>query len=102
MLEDFLNHKLLINIKGATVEELRKLDELIGVCYISGNKIYTRPSKDDMYLHCRTSIANTKFISFSLGSIDVFDDNKHIPYIMYYELLNDIKISPNEIESLFV
>lgn len=98
LLNQFLNHELLINIKGATREELKKLDDLINVTYISGEKIAGRPSKDDMFLHCRENsiIGIDKYLSFSLKACDAFKRNEPMPYINYYDLLNVGSIELNE------
>lgn len=103
MLEEFLDHKLLINIKGASIEELRKLDDLIGVKYLSNKTIEDNPSKIDRYLHCRISKEfNRKYISFSLYPVDVFEERKPMPSISYLDLLtNDFEIKENELDRIF-
>jgi len=104
MLEEFLDHKLLINIKGASVEELRKLDELIGVKFLSNRTIEDIPSKDDRYLHCRTSQEfDRKYISFSMDPIDAFEERKPMPYVYYYEILclaNNFELKEDDLMNL--
>ena len=102
MLEDFMNHKLLIRITGATIDELKKLDNVIQLPYLSGDKIYEKytDTKAERYLHHR---AGKDGVSFSEKPVDVFDENRPIPFINYYELTeNNMEISSEEIEELFV
>ena len=99
MLEEFLDHKLLINIQGASIDELKELDKIINMPYLSGDRLYEKYVNRAMYLHHR---AGKDGLSFSNEPVDVFDGYKPIPFVMYYELFKDIKISPEEIESLFV
>lgn len=99
MLEEFLNHKLLINIQGASIDELKELDKIINMPYLSGDRIYEKYVNEARYLHHRVGRHG---LSFSNGPVDVCDGDKPMPFVMYYELLHEIKISPEEIESLFV
>ena len=104
MLEDFLDHKLLINIKGASIEELRELDKLIGVRYLSNKTMEDTPSKDDRYLHCRTSQEfDRKYISFSMDPVDVFEEHKPMPYVYYHEILcsvNSFELKEDDLMNL--
>jgi len=101
MLEEFMKHKLLIDISGATVNELKELDRIINMPYLSGDRIYEKyiNANKTMYLHHRIGKVG---LSFSKTPNDAYDNNKPMPYVHYSELLHEIKISPEEIESLFV
>ena len=97
-----MNHKLLIRVTGATIDELKELDKVIKLPYLSGDKIYEKytDTSTERYLHHR---AGKGGISFSKDPVDVFDGNKPIPFINYYELFEDnIEISSEEIEGLFI
>ena len=99
MLEEFMNHKLLICITGATIDDLKELDRIIDMPYMSGDRLYEKYVDRARYLHHRVGRDG---LSFSDNPVDVFDNDKPIPYVMYYELFKDIKVSPEEIERLFV
>lgn len=99
MLEEFLNHKLLINIQGASIDELKKLDKIINMPYRSGDRLYEKYVGEARYLHHRVG---TDGLSFSSVPVDAFDNFKPMPYVDYFEILHDIKISSEEIESLFL
>ena len=101
MLEEFMNHELLICINGASIDDLKELDRIINIPHVSGDRIYEKyvGSKQSMYLHHRVG---SEGLSFSYEPEDILDGYKPMPFIMYYELLHDIKISPEEIESLFI
>lgn len=85
MFEEFLNHKLLIRIAGATIDDLKELDKIIGLPYLSGDRLYEKYTNTSVerYLHHRV---NKGGLSFSDKPVDVYDGNKPIPFINYYEL----------------
>lgn len=88
MLEDFLNHKLLIRITGATIDDLKELDKVIGLPYMSGDRLYEKYTNTsaERYLHHRTNRTDRDGLSFSDNPVDVFDGDRPIPFINYYEL----------------
>ena len=106
-LKKFLNHELLINIGGATVDDLKELDGLIKIDYCSGEKIYEAHLSPytNKYLHCRVTTDGEQGLTFSEKPYDVYNGYMSMPFITYRELLDSfytIDATPEEIERLFV
>lgn len=96
MLEEFLNRKIHINTKGATIEDLKKLDEIIGLPWASGAKLY------ELYINTSTDryiCLNTKGDAIVYA---LYEQPMHIVgYTEFIESQKPIEISSVEIESLF-
>lgn len=96
MLEQFLNRKLMINTKGATIEDLKELDRIINLPWASGQRLY------EIY----TDTSENRFIMISkYDECIVFTYiGENMPYISYAEFIEQhkkINVSSEELESLF-
>ena len=96
MLEEFLDRKIHINTKGATIEDLKKLDKIIGLPWASGVKLY------ELY----TDTSTDRYICRNIeGDAIVYALYEHprrvVGYAEFIESQKPIEISSVEIESLF-
>ena len=96
MLEEFLNREIYINTKGATIEDLKKLDKIIGLPWASGAKLYElyTNTSTDRYI-CRNITGDG--IVYALYE----QPRRVIGYAEFIENQKPIEISSVEIESLF-
>ena len=53
LLEKFFNHDILIDVRKATNDELKELEEAIDVRYVDGQHLYPRASDNSNFLHFR-------------------------------------------------
>ena len=101
ILKDFYTHKLLIDITGASKEELDELESVIDCKYVDNchlsSHMPANPSKP-LYLHCREK---EKGVTRSDYPKD-YATERPIEYINYMDLIGkDINISEEEIEKLY-
>ena len=102
MLEEFLNHKLMINTKGATIEDLKELDKIINLPWASGQRLYEiyTDTSEDRFIMISTQGGRIVFSYIS----DLRERNENMPYVSYAEFIEEhkeINVSTEELENLF-
>ena len=106
-LQDFYNHKLLIDASYATKEELTKLSEATKKRWSSGHLL---PSIDlsnrAIYLHCYAYNEGVNSIRMSIFPTETGGERSNpMPYVSIREFLEGeitpIKVNEEDIENLF-
>lgn len=106
MLEDFLNHKITIEVYTSDRFGLMSLQELTGLKYSSGDDLYTNDNGgvNHRFLHCRETKRGRQ-VTYSSQSYDVFNGYQDMPsvkleyFLEYYSKNTEIK--EEEYDSLF-
>lgn len=112
-LDQFLHHELLIDIGGASQEELKELDNIIKIPLRSGQTLYGyRVDEKHLYLHCRVNLPENDpckdiGLSHSSNPVDTLNGDRVMPFFTCKDFLSACfsasisDISEDEIDSLF-
>lgn len=95
MLEEFLNHRLAINTKGATIDDLKELDKIINLSWASGDKLYEIYTNTNIDRFLYSNGAEITF-SYYLNS-----DEKCVSYADFIDYYESIEVSFEEFNRMF-